>query len=120
MPAYSLPHLYTIGNHYETGLIIGTEFKNRIIKFIQVLYIQFIKKFIFFLINLIFQDFSEFHNQILPFINGSRGKKIIENYLSLIENKYPWYVDEMKGISHGSGISFDWVCLLKIIQFYLT
>lgn len=39
MSAYSLPHLYTIGNHYETGLIIGTEFKNRIIKFIQVLYI---------------------------------------------------------------------------------
>ena len=34
--SYSLPHLHTHGTHYETGLAIGIEFKNRIQKFIQV------------------------------------------------------------------------------------
>lgn len=43
---YSIPHLTTVGNHYDTGLLIGTEFKHRINEFIKVCFkINLEKKF---------------------------------------------------------------------------
>ena len=89
----------------------GKEFKNRIKSFIK--------------------EFDDFHIKILPFISETNGKKILNDWLNLISQSYPWYVDEMKGenmkksfnnfermpinvffklgLSEGSEIEFDWV-----------
>jgi len=33
----------------------------------------------------------------------------MKDYLDLISEKFPWYLDEMKGVSEGSEIEFYWV-----------
>ena len=63
-----------------------------------------------------FKEFSQLHTQILPFINENKGKLVLEDYLKLAQEKYPWYVDEMRGISIGSQVEFE---LVIFINFFL-
>ena len=48
----------------------------------------------------------------MPFIQTEFGKKVLYDYYNLINEKYPWYAEEIKGIADGSEISFEWVSLL--------
>ena len=48
-------------------------------------------------INTFIKEFNDFHARILPFISEKKGQTILEDYLKIIENSYPWYIDEMKG-----------------------
>jgi hypothetical protein len=52
---------------------------------------------------------------ILPFLKSDYGKKIMNEFTMLVNDKYPWYYDELKGISHGSDIDFDQVNLFSVI-----
>ena len=109
--SYSIPHLYVTGTNYEVGHRTvnwfniktrisnlnpknkkGLEFRQRIVRYIE--------------------DFEEFHSQIVPFIQTEFGKKVLYDYYNLINEKYPWYAEEIKGIADGSEISFEWVSLL--------
>jgi hypothetical protein len=54
-------------------------------------------------------DLNGFETAILPFIQNSFGKSVLEGYASLIQNSYPWYFEELKGLSDGTQIEFNWV-----------
>ena len=63
-------------------------------------------------------DLEGFEEIILPFLKSDHGKKIINEFTNLTIEKYPWYYDELKGLSAGCGIEFDKVnisfhCLLN-------
>ena len=42
-------------------------------------------------------EFDDFHAKIIPFISTEFGNKTLSDYLNLIHQTYPWYVDEMRG-----------------------
>ncbi|CAF0950532.1 unnamed protein product [Brachionus calyciflorus] len=90
----SIPHLHIVGTHYEAGLLMGREFKERIKRFIE--------------------EFSEFNALILPYIQSEDGKKLINSYHNLINKYYPWYIDEIRGIAVGSEINFYWILALNL------
>ncbi|RNA13957.1 acyl-coenzyme A:6-aminopenicillanic-acid-acyltransferase 40 kDa form-like, partial [Brachionus plicatilis] len=59
-------------------------------------------------------ELKEFKSIILPFIQTEEGRKMINGYYNLIVKNYPWYVDEMRGISIGSEINFNWIMAINI------
>jgi len=58
------------------------------------------------------------HTKILPFVQTDDGKEILNDYLHVINEKFPWYVDEMKGLANGSGIGFDLVRKISLNSVY--
>jgi hypothetical protein len=40
--------------------------------------------------------------------------KTLGNFKSLIESKFPWLMDEMKGFADGSGVSFEHVLAINL------
>jgi hypothetical protein len=67
----------------------GNEFKHRIKQYLN--------------------ELNGFYTDILPFIQSDFGKQVMNGYASLIKSSYPWYFDELKGISEGCEIDFEWV-----------
>jgi hypothetical protein len=61
-------------------------------------------------------ELNGFVTNILPFIQSDFGKEVMNGYASSIKASFPWYFDELKGISDGCEIDFDWVKLKNRIN----
>lgn len=54
----------------------------------------------------IFSNWDFFNNVIMRNYSTDKGNQIYEDTLRLCENKFPLYVDELKGLAEGSGVPF--------------
>ncbi|KAK3605407.1 hypothetical protein CHS0354_036317 [Potamilus streckersoni] len=88
-----IPMLYTRGTYYEVGHNIGTFFKEWIHKYFNS---------------------SLIPTRIIPFYNTHKGREIFDEYLKVSESSFPQYVTELRGMSDGSGMSFEHLFLLHI------
>ncbi|KAG4065895.1 hypothetical protein HA402_012573 [Bradysia odoriphaga] len=54
----------------------------------------------------IFDNWDFFNNVIMKNYATDRGKRIYDDTLRLCESKFPWYVEELKGLADGSDVPF--------------
>lgn len=52
------------------------------------------------------QDSKFLNEELLPAYNTKDGKKIYEDTVALMKQKFPHYVNELQGISDGSKVPF--------------
>ncbi|CAF1103708.1 unnamed protein product [Brachionus calyciflorus] len=90
---HEFPYFKCHGTHYECGFAIGKEFEYRIKEYLK--------------------EFKEFEEYLLPAINSNDGKILLDTFLTTTNKKYPWYVEEMKGIADGSSLPFDHILALN-------
>ncbi|KAJ6625694.1 hypothetical protein Bhyg_16180 [Pseudolycoriella hygida] len=81
-----IPILYARGTHYEVGLSVGRTFKS--------------------MHQEIFSNWDFFNNVLLKNYNSDNGKNVYEHTLRLCEKKFPFYVEELRGMADGSGVPF--------------
>lgn len=51
-----------------------------------------------------------------PFLATSAGKRVFNDFLSVHNKRVPKYIDELKGISHGSNVSFETVFAVSMTE----
>jgi len=49
----------------------------------------------------------------LPYIKTENGKQKLDDYGAVIKKQFPWYFDEIKGISDGCELEFDSVLEIR-------
>lgn len=49
------------------------------------------------------------HQKFLPFIRTEKGRRIYEGYINTVREVLPLYLEEIRGISEGSGVPFEQV-----------
>ncbi|RNA15651.1 acyl-coenzyme A:6-aminopenicillanic-acid-acyltransferase 40 kDa form-like, partial [Brachionus plicatilis] len=88
-----IPYFECRGNHYQCGHAIGNRFEANIRDYLK--------------------KFSEFEHYLLPSIETEEGKSMLETFVSITNNKFPWYIEEMKGIADGCGLPFEYILVLN-------
>jgi len=86
--AFPLETLKVSGSNYEIGSKIGSHFKAKICDFIES---------------------SESFNEAREIIDWDKYEKVLE----LANRRFPQYMDEIKGISDGSGVDYEDLILLN-------
>lgn len=89
-----LPVIYVRGTFYQVGYDVGHTFKSMIEELVQE------SKFL--------------NDELLPAYNTEAGQKIYNDTLALMKQKFPYYVNELQGISDGSQVPFFKLMLLHI------
>ena len=88
LPIYNLE-----GTHYEYSVKLGQLTKERIEKRIQ-------------------KDSKDLE-PLFEFIKTDEGLKYFNAYTKTIQNELPWYYDELKGLSDGSGTALNKILVLN-------
>ncbi|KAG5680744.1 hypothetical protein PVAND_010233 [Polypedilum vanderplanki] len=82
----SIPILYVKGNYYECGIEMGRTFASLIHSFIST---------------------SKLLNEhLLPVYNSSKGREVFDSTLKVVNERFPQYVSEIKGIADGAKVDF--------------
>jgi len=82
--------------HYEFGRFLGNKFSSQIQDFIT--------------------NFAVLHKQLIPFCNTHHGKLIFEEYIEVNNNKYPHYIEEIRGMSEGANVPMETLLLLNLMR----
>ncbi|XP_077983068.1 beta-alanyl-dopamine/carcinine hydrolase-like [Glandiceps talaboti] len=90
----SIPVFKVQGQHYDVGYKIGQQLK----KEIQNLYF----------------NFEVLFGELLPYFDTDEGYKVFTEYLVIVNETYPGYLDELYGLSEGAFIPFDRIFLMHI------
>ncbi|CAK4078233.1 unnamed protein product [Aphanomyces euteiches] len=90
--------LYEGSSHFEFGLELGKAFKDDIVDRLQLS--------------------SDLKSIILPFYATDTGKAIYDKYLNVHNSTFPDYVEELQGIAAGSGVPFETLFLMNIVEEY--
>lgn len=56
------------------------------------------------------------NEHFLPSFNSEEGRKVYEDTLRVVTEKFPHYVDEIKGTADGAGVEFHKVFFFSIIE----
>ena len=91
-----LPVFFTSGTHYEVGYAIGNQFSKQI--------------------NTFCANFSLMKTTLLSYYDSPEGRGIFEGFLRTCSEEFPQYVEEIQGMSHGSGIPFEKLFLLNCLN----
>ncbi|XP_070575121.1 beta-alanyl-dopamine/carcinine hydrolase-like [Ptychodera flava] len=89
-----IPVFKVQGKHYDVGYKIGQQFR----KELQNLYFNF---------EILFDE-------LIPFYQTDEGYDIFTEYLEIVNETYPGYLDELYGISAGAFVPFDRIFLMHI------
>ncbi|XP_070575122.1 beta-alanyl-dopamine/carcinine hydrolase-like [Ptychodera flava] len=89
-----IPVFQVQGKHYDVGYKIGQQFR---------------KEFQDFYFN-----FEVLFDELIPFYQTDEGYDIFTEYLEIVNETYPGYLDELYGVSDGAIIPFERVFLMHI------
>ncbi|CAI9736546.1 Hypothetical predicted protein [Octopus vulgaris] len=92
--------IYASGTHYDIGYTIGGQFSKQITNFCA--------------------QFPELKSSLLPYYNCREGRSIYEGFLASCNAAFPQYVEEIKGMSDGSGVAFEHLFLLNCLNEMIT
>ena len=84
------------GNHYECGYAIGRLTKSSIEQRIE--------------------NDQAYLSSLFTFVQTGCGQKLHEDFLDVTRSQYPWYLDELRGLADGSGISFEKILVLNFLN----
>ncbi|OQV12691.1 hypothetical protein BV898_13012 [Hypsibius exemplaris] len=90
----SLPIINVRGTHYQVGFETGRLMKEHI--------------------QMFYAGFAPMHQKFLPFIKTEKGGRIFEGYLGVVRQELPQYLEEIRGLSDGSGVPFEQIFLMHI------
>lgn len=90
----SIPVLFVRGSHYNIGFQTGKNFRSRITDFYCAV--------------------GELEDQWVPFYNTPKGRELYDGYLQVVQEDYPQYLEEVRGIADGAQIPFFKVFLMHI------
>ncbi|XP_014243044.1 uncharacterized protein LOC106663041 isoform X2 [Cimex lectularius] len=90
----SIPVLHVKGTYYDVGYDIGRTFASLIQTYLEI--------------N------STLNKIYIPAYNTERGRKIYEETLFVVGNKYPHYLRELEGTADGAGVPFYKLFLLHL------
>ncbi len=93
-----LPLIHIYGSHYQMGTQIGEERRQNIMHDIENAH----------------HLLSESYEQVQLSWEGARIQS--RKYLPFAEERYPQYVDELRGISAGAGVLFDDVAIVNVME----
>lgn len=93
---HQLPVLFTSGTHYDIGYSIGNQFSKQINSFCA--------------------NFPLMKTTLLPYYECSEGRQVFEGFLRSCSEDFPQYIEEIKGMSQGSGIPFERLFLLNCLN----
>ncbi|ETW08522.1 hypothetical protein H310_01085 [Aphanomyces invadans] len=87
---------YEGDSHFEFGELLGKQFRDAISTRLRLS--------------------SQLHTVLLPFYNTPLGKTTYDKYLATHNKTFPSYVEELEGISAGSGEPFSTLFLINLIE----
>lgn len=96
LPNPKLPVLFTAGTHYDVGYTIGHQFSKQIQTFCA--------------------DFPEMKTNLLPYYDCREGRGVYEGFLNSCSEMFPQYLEEIRGMSLGSGVAFEKLFLLNCLN----
>ncbi|XP_029648422.1 uncharacterized protein LOC115222216 [Octopus sinensis] len=91
-----IPLLFSAGTHYDVSYTIGGQFSKQITSFCA--------------------QFPELKSSLLPYYNCHEGRSVYEGFLASCNAAFPQYVEEIKGMSDGSGVAFENLFLLNCLN----
>lgn len=59
-------------------------------------------------------EHAEFQMRLRPFVRTAKGRTRLAAFQSIIEESYPQYIDELKGIADGAGCAFEDLFILHL------
>eukprot|EP01121_Diplochlamys_sp_Union-15-3_P020271 TRINITY_DN786_c0_g1_i2.p1 TRINITY_DN786_c0_g1~~TRINITY_DN786_c0_g1_i2.p1 ORF type:complete len:375 (-),score=48.63 TRINITY_DN786_c0_g1_i2:86-1210(-) len=86
------------GTHYEIGRQLGLANKDRILDYMATTNVE----------------------DLLVWIQTGEGRDIYSGVFAASNARYPQYINELKGVSDGSGIAFDKILLLNLYEVNLA
>ena len=89
-----LKHITFEGSHKELGLEIGKRFSKEI--------------------NESLSNYDALIEKFLPKYNTKKGKNLYKQHLKFNNDRFPGFIDELKGMSEGSGRSFQEIFMCNI------
>ncbi|XP_055343765.1 beta-alanyl-dopamine/carcinine hydrolase-like [Paramacrobiotus metropolitanus] len=92
--SHSLPLINVRGTNYQVGFETGRLMREHIQAF--------------------YASFAPMHHKFLPFIRTDKGRRIFDGYLNAVRDVVPQYLEEIRGISDGSGVPFEQVFCMHI------
>lgn len=91
-----LPIIITAGTHYDVAYTIGHQFSQQIRKFCS--------------------NFPEMKSVLLPYYDCREGRDVFDGFLRSCTAVFPQYVEEIRGMSLGSGVPFEKLFLLNCLN----
>ncbi|GAB1605323.1 uncharacterized protein LOC115222365 [Argonauta hians] len=92
--------IFASGTHHDVGYTIGAQFSKQINSFCE--------------------RFPEMKSSLLPYYDSREGRSLYEGFLASCNIAFPQYVEEIKGMSEGSGVSFEKLFLLNCLNEMVT
>ncbi|KAF0698015.1 Aste57867_11346 [Aphanomyces stellatus] len=89
---------YEGDSHYEFGQALGAQFKDKIAARIL--------------------QSTQLQTTLLPFFATALGKATYDKYLATHNTTFPEFIEEIQGMSNGSGIPFSTLFLMNIVEEY--
>jgi hypothetical protein len=83
----SLPLLFAEGSHYDVGHQIGSAFKEQILT--------------------VMQSNTFFNSKMLFYNSTAGGSALYSTYYHTVASTFPKYLDELRGMADGAGLSFS-------------
>lgn len=103
-----LPVIYVRGTFYQVGYDVVSDWVSIVwVKVIAFLTDNIVQGRTFkSMIEELVQESNFLNDELLPAYNTKAGRKIYDDTVALMKDKFPHYVKELQGISDGSQVPF--------------